>query len=379
MSINSLTLNKFRNFDKETLSFESRYVFFLGQNAQGKTNLLEAIYYLTCAKSFRTSRISNLVNFNSDYFYLKGISLKNNLADVLEVSFKNGEGRKHKYNGVLLKKGEYPWGIIPTISYSRKDLKLSEEEASLRRKFIDQELSFLSKTYFYHLKRYNRALKQRNAALKNKHSGESEVRLWDEELVVHGLYIIKKRREFIDTLNILSRLAYRRLTGSSEELKIGFRCQLNDLKEKDPESAYRARLTSVYQRERKLGYTLFGPHKDDLEIVINDNDIRQFGSSGQHKSVVLSIKLALIEIVKKESGVYPLLLLDEVFSELDEKRIVSLVQIIKRKKIQVFFSGDHLPACLSKFFTDNTTFFLVSDNQVKLQERPLAVRPDLAS
>ncbi|UNC90614.1 DNA replication/repair protein RecF [Candidatus Contubernalis alkaliaceticus] len=341
MQIKRLKIINFRNYVKNVVDFDSNINIFLGHNAQGKTNLLEAIYYLSGGKSNRTFKDQELIRWDQTFFNISADlnTINGNYNLMIMNSY---EGRKKiKINGLEQKK-------IPedfkTVIFSPDDLTLIKGSPSGRRDFLDREISQISSVYSKNLSDYYKILRQRNKVLKldmNWNKKEENLSLWDEQLIHKGSLLLKKRLEMVHQISILSRLIYRRLTNNRENIKLDYSSSL-DLQDisniEEIKFFFSQQLKKLRNEELRSRFTLIGPHRDDLNIFIDQKSAKNYASQGQQRTCILALKLSILEIVKGNCGEYPVLLLDDVFSELDDSRKSFLVQEIK-KGIQTFITG----------------------------------------
>ncbi len=347
MFINKLKLINFRNYDDLELKLHEKLNIFIGNNAQGKTNIIEAIYIAGFGKSFRTSKDKDLIKMDRDKTYAKieGMRKYGNIS--IELKFWDKKKKEIKINGMSITKLSDILGSINVVIFSPEDLKLIKEGPSERRKFIDREISHINKKYYYNLTSYNKVLNQRNNLLKKIQYNKKYINtidIWDEKLMEFGIEVILKRREFIGKINSLSRLMHRKITDGKEELEVKYLDNIKmDSKDKyeDIYEKYKTKLKKKLDKDIERGYTLIGPHKDDIGLYINNIDIRTFGSQGQQRTTALSLKLSEIEIAKGETGEYPILLLDDVMSELDSDRQNFLIKSLKN--VQTFITTTDIP------------------------------------
>jgi len=333
MIVESVWLKNFRNFEKLELKLDKDVNIFVGNNAQGKTNFLEAIYLCSTGHSWRTRLDRELIKFREDEAHIR-VTVENRGLNKVDVHLKKDGKFFAKYvaiNGVSIKKLDQLFGNLLTVVFSPEDLQLIKAGPTERRRFMDMELCQLSAVYFHELQQYYHVLKQRNRLLKNlKQNRDVDVLdVWDEQLVKHGAKIMKLRAEFIESLDGLAREVYGRLTDGRESLKIVYRPNVS-------EDEFRAKLKKNIERDIILGATSAGIHKDDLTFLIDTRvvgreavktgevaearEARVFGSQGQQRTVALSVKLAEIKLIQERTGNDPVLLLDDVLSELDESR-----------------------------------------------------------
>jgi DNA replication and repair protein RecF len=362
--IESLVVEGFRNYTKVNLSFSKSPVILVGENAQGKTNLIESIYYLATGTAFRSNKDRELVNWEQDYFKIgaKVISKGERPVD-LEVSFVNF--KKHfKINRIKKNTLQEMLGNLNIVLFSPEDLGLIKGTPLDRRSFLNMEISQVSKQYYYFLSQYNRILFQRNTALKkwqkerNK-SFQELLDIWDNQLVYYGARIIKARLEFIDNLAVLAKKIHKILTGNQEELELVYQTNLG---RNESLTSIEQIMIRFYQKlqdssaeEMAKGATIAGPQRDDLVAIINGKETKIFGSQGQQRSAALSIKLALVSFFKEKTGSYPVLLLDDVLSELDDKRKNYLMELTGGQ-IQTFITTTSLNLLKSEFVEKGQIF-----------------------
>ena len=339
MIIEELKVANFRNYENIHLKFHPRLNIFIGNNAQGKTNLLEAIYLCAIGRSFRTNRDREMINVKEQQAYVQ-VKLKKKYGDVkIEVRLNTGSKKDIKINQIYLTKMGELLGNLNVVLFSPEDLKIVKEGPSERRRFMDREISQIFAKYYYILGQYNKILQHRNKLLKNKRGRILDLEVWDEQLAVAGAWVTVYRRDFIKKINLLGKLMHRKVTGSAEILEIIYDA---DIKIEEDDKVDRIKknmlreLKNNVNIDMKRGLTTTGPHRDDMILKINGLDVRKYGSQGQQRTVVLSLKLAEIELIKGEVGEYPVLLLDDVMSELDLERQSCLISNLKN--IQTFIT-----------------------------------------
>lgn len=337
MYINYLQLKNYRNYQELNIDLSNQVNIFLGNNAQGKTNILEAIHFLALAKSHRTSKDKELVQWGQSFSVIKG-SFKTKRKDLnLEIQFTQ-KGKKAKINNLERRKLSEYIGGVNVILFGPEDLNLVKGSPIIRRRFMDMEISQISTSYIYNLSQFNKVVIQRNNLLKdftidNKNK-EELLEIWNEQLVVYGAKIISKRINFIKKLEQWANEILNHLTDKTEELTIIYKPSFKiDMKNSETEiiELYRDNLYKIKKQELYRGTTLLGPHRDDIQFNINNINAQSFGSQGQQRSIALSLKLAEIELIYNETGEYPILLLDDVLSELDQKRQTHLLNTIENK------------------------------------------------
>lgn len=338
MYLERVLCRNFRNFEELVLDLNKNLNIFLGANGQGKTNFLEAIYLMATANSHRSSITSEMINWNEEKALVQLLLERREGKIKLAMRLEKG-GRTVEVNDNPLDKVKELLGYLNAVLFSPEDLKLVKEGPSHRREFINLEISQVSKYYNHLLSDYDHVLKQRNNLLKSIRDGSSSNRemlaVWDEQLAENGSKIILKRIEVIKKLKILARLSHRKITEGRENLKLEYDVSLDNfdkkLSEKELKELFIDNLIAKRDREIKRGYTVIGPHRDDLILKLNEMDLRKYGSQGQQRTAALALKLAELEFMKSETGEYPVLLLDDVFSELDSLRRKALLNIIADK------------------------------------------------
>ena len=314
MYLSSISVENLRNLDKTKLTLSRGINIFHGQNAQGKTNLLEAVYFAAMGRSHRTNTYRELIAFGKKEAFISCNILGGLTENTINVHIQK-EKKGIAVNGVAIKKLVELFGTLNVIIFSPEDLNLVTAGPGMRRKFLDLNLCQVNPLYYYQLNKYYHVLNQRNNLLKNikkKKQSIDTIFVWDEQLIECGVKIIKYREEYIQKLNYIAKKFHSRITGDKEELKIVYRVNVDA-------DNYRHRMESSLERDTYLGSTSVGIHKDDMVISANDIDVRSYGSQGQKRSVSLSLKLSGVEYIK-ERGSPPVVLLDDVLSELDEHR-----------------------------------------------------------
>ena len=332
MFVSELKLLNFRNYGEQKLKLSPSINLIVGKNGQGKTNMLEAIYYSAIGKSPKTSRDSDLINWSKDRASFCVVVSKKSGTKTIETIFLRQSKKTIRVNGVsLLKIGDL-LGNVNVVFFSPDELKLVKDAPGDRRKFLDTDISQLNKNYFYNLTKYNKILDERNRLLKNYNGTqtlEQTLPIWDSQLAETGSKIVFERIKFLNKLKSISKEAHNYLTNHKEELELEYAGILGET-EDEIKQKFLQELKQVKEKDLKLGYTNVGPHRDDIKLVVNGVDIRSFGSQGQQRTVALSMKLAELEIFKEEVYEYPILLLDDVLSELDQDRQQRLLNYCKK-------------------------------------------------
>ncbi len=316
MIIKSLELADFRNYDALHIDFCSGTNILYGDNAQGKTNILEAIYLSATTKSHKGSKDKDIVNFNKEESHIRTYLEKDGVEIRVDMHLRKNKSKGIAIDGQRIKKAAELLGILNVVFFSPEDLSIIKNGPAERRRFVDMELCQLDQFYLYNLNHYNKIVNQRNRLLKDMYFNPSlrdTLNIWDSQLVSFGSKIIERRQLFAEQLNEIICEIHRRLSGGKENLTI---CYEPDVTIEE----YEKNLLLNQERDIKLKQTTTGPHRDDFSFMESDVDIRKFGSQGQQRTAALSLKLSEIELVKKMTNDSPVLLLDDVLSELDSSR-----------------------------------------------------------
>ena len=335
MIIESIELKNYRNYDTLHMQFSPGTNILYGNNAQGKSNVLEAVYVCCTTKSHRGSKDREMIHFHEDESHIKLNLRKDQVPYRIDMHLKKNKAKGIAINGIPIKKASELFGIVNVVFFSPEDLNLIKNGPSERRKFIDLELCQLDRYYVHSLISYNRILMQRNRLLKDlvfKPEYEETLDVWDIQLMQYGREIIRCRENFITQLNDIIGRIHRKLSGDKENLIIVYDpcASYEDLEEE----IKRSRISDMKQKT-----TLVGPHRDDIGFYMDDIDIRRFGSQGQQRTAALSLKLAEIELVKRLVKDYPILLLDDVLSELDGERQNHLLSAIDQIQTMITCTG----------------------------------------
>ena len=324
MYIRNLKLDHFRNYDSLDLEFSPGTNLFYGDNAQGKTNILEAVYFCGTTRSHRTSRDGELIRFGSDQAHLRMEMKKSQIDYRIDMHLKTARAKGIAINGTAIRKAQELIGLGHFVFFSPEDLGIIKEGPDKRRRFLDMELCQLDRVYVSSLAAYNKVLQQRNHLLKDlamRPQDLGTLDVWDEQLVRYGSILIRARERFADRLGEIIRPIHRKLSGQREEMETVY--EKNTGAEQFSENVKKMR-----DRDLFLKSTGCGPHRDDLCFSVNGIDIRKYGSQGQQRSAALSLKLSEIELVKESAKDAPVLLLDDVLSELDTGRQHYLLESI---------------------------------------------------
>jgi DNA replication and repair protein RecF len=362
-----LSLKSFRNYDAlEVLPAPGVNVFF-GSNAQGKTNILEAIFLLARGYSMRADKDVELVRWGAPEFHARGEFIEEQREISIEVAFSPDKGKSVKVNGLSKRASQ---GLVPEIKavlFVPDDLQMVKGPASLRRRFIDQEISQVNPSYAHDLARYQKALAQRNVLLRTgTPMNDPTLHAFTEQLVVHGTQVYKKRLVALRRLARVARDVHARLA-DGESLEVNYRPSVpisGNETDDDIRSAFFDRLKERAPAEAERGQSLVGPHRDDILFLVCGADARLFGSQGQQRSVVVSLKVSELEYIKQETGVYPLLLLDDILSELDVNRRHGLIGAVI-DGVQLFLTCTDYSPFLSDL-PERTRYFRVASGGVEM-------------
>lgn len=335
MIVESIKLNHFRNYDKLELTFDSGTNLFFGDNAQGKTNILESVYLCGTTRSHKGSKDREIIHFGEEESHICMRIRKGEIPYRIDMHLKKNKTKGIAINGVPVKKASELIGLGNFVFFSPEDLNIIKNGPSERRRFLDMELCQLDRIYLYHLSSYNKALAQRNRLLKDfvfYPESEPMLDVIDEQLVQYGSVIISIREKFVQELNQILYDIHGKLSGKKEELSLVY--------ESDVEiSRFREKIKMNREKDIKTRVTNAGPHRDDLCFLVDGIDIRRYGSQGQQRTAALSLKLAEIEIVKKNVKDTPVLLLDDVLSELDSSRQRYLLESIHDIQTMITCTG----------------------------------------
>lgn len=356
MIIESVDLQNYRNYEFLNMTFDNKINIIYGDNAQGKTNILESLYVCATSKSHRGSKDKDIIRFGNDEAHIKVMVKKHGMNYRLDMHLKKNKTKGIAVNGIPIRRAVELFGIINIIIFSPEDMNIIKNGPSERRRFMDMELSQLDKIYLSNLVNYNKVVVQRNKLLKQlQFSGDSGLvdmlDIWDMQLVRYGSEIIKRRMDFIDDINSIIRPVHSKLSGNKEILNLRYiPCTTTD--------NFKDEVIRSRERDIKFKMTNVGPHKDDVAFFINDKDVRKYGSQGQQRTCALSLKLAEIELVKKVINDTPVLLLDDVLSELDANRQNFLLDSIG--DIQTIITCTGLDEFVNNRFSINRIFKVVN-------------------
>ncbi len=330
MHIKNLTLKDYRSYKEKKFNFSEEVNILVGKNAQGKTNVLEAIFFMIIGKSFKTSKEKEVISWNKTNAYIKGEFQKKYREIEIEAFFSKEHKKSIKIDGINIHKMGELLGSVNAVFFSPEELKLIKESPEDRRRFINVVLSQTNKKYFYLLGRYEKVLSNRNKLLKSTSDLsliKDTIDIWDRALADLSNKIYIERRNFIEELSPFAKKAHEYLSGGSENIEIKYKSSFEG---EDYEQKMIKSLSKNLEKDFRLGFTSVGIHRDDLDIFLNDVEVKNFGSQGQQRTTALSLKLAELEFIKNRVGEYPILLLDDVFSEIDAERRKKLLNFTSK-------------------------------------------------
>ncbi len=330
MQIKRLTLKDYRSYKNTTFDFCDKVNILVGKNAQGKTNVVEAIFFMIIGKSFKTAKEREVVAWNKDNAYIKGEFEKKYRDVEIEMFFSREHKKAVKIDSIGIHKMGELLGTANAVFFSPEELKLVKESPEERRRFINVVLSQTNKKYFYLLGRYEKVLASRNKLLKSTFNIEEikdTIDIWDRALAELSAKIYLERRQFLTELAPFAKKAHEYLSSGNEKIEIEYKSSFQG---DDYEIKMQKALAKNIEKDFKLGYTTVGVHRDEIDIFLNGVEVKNYGSQGQQRTTALSLKLAELEFIKNRTGEYPILLLDDVFSELDSERRKKLLNFTSK-------------------------------------------------
>ena len=359
MVIEALDLQNYRNYELLGMTFSPQTNILYGDNAQGKTNILEAIYVAGTTKSHRAGKDREIIAFDSDEAHIKMLVRRHNIPHRIDMHLKKAKAKGVAIDGIPIKRAVDLLGIINIVFFSPEDLNIIKSGPAERRRFMDMELCQLDKIYVHNLVNYNKVLLQRNKLLKDiafNPSLADTLDVWDEQLVSYGLELIKIRQRFVENLNGIIYDIHNRLSGNKEQLKLVYEPDVT-------EADFKTKLASSRDRDIRQKTTGYGPHHDDMNFLLGDMDVRKYGSQGQQRTCALSLKLSEIELVKSITGDTPVLLLDDVFSELDANRQNYLLDSIS--DVQTIVTCTGLDEFINNRFHLDKVFYVTNGHVIE--------------
>ena len=337
MYLEKLSLLNFKNFESKTFDYEEKINCFVGQNGVGKTNVLDAIYYLSFTKSYFNPVAVHNIKHNESFFVIEGDYNIGGRSEKMICSLKRGQKKVLKRNGKTYEKFSDHVGQIPLVIISPSDRDLVVEGSETRRRFIDGVISQQDKQYLKDLISYNKILSQRNALLKyfaaNRTFDATNLEVYDEQMISYGTSIYKKRKEFLEKFIPIFNKKYQIISDNKEQVNLVYKSQLHI-------SSLKELLKNSLEKDKILQYTTVGIHKDDLNFEIGEYPIKKFGSQGQQKSYLIALKLAQFEFIKQQSNMTPILLLDDIFDKLDESRVSHIIDLVNNDEFGQIFITD---------------------------------------
>ncbi|MEH6949092.1 DNA replication/repair protein RecF [Bacillus sp. JJ634] len=372
MYIENIHLRNYRNYEEVELSFENKVNVILGENAQGKTNVMESIFVLAMAKSHRTSNDKELIRWDKEYAKIEGRVKKRNTSLPLELTIAK-KGKKAKVNHIEQQKLSQYVGSMNVVMFAPEDLHLVKGSPQVRRRFIDMEIGQISPVYLHDMSQYHKIVQQRNHYLKllqtKKQNDTTMLDVLTEQFIQHAAKIVEKRYQFLAVLQEWAKPIHSGISRNLEELKIQYKPSLHVLETMDLSKiieVFQETCDRIRTKEIDRGVTLVGPHRDDLIFYVNNRDVQTFGSQGQQRTTALSLKLAEIELIHAEIGEYPILLLDDVLSELDDYRQSHLLNTIQGK-VQTFVTTTSVEGIDHQTLKDASTFFVKQGTITKVK------------
>lgn len=366
MHIEDISIVNFKNINEVQVSFSPKLNCFIGKNGAGKTNLLDAVYYLSFCKSFFNSIDQLNINHDESFFMLNGNYKRLDSDETISVGLKKGQKKQFKRNSKVYKKLVEHIGLLPLVMITPSDVNLILGGSDERRKFMDGVISQYNQNYLDDLLKYNRALLQRNNLLKQfaseRYFDEELLSIWDSQLIEYGTRIHEQRKEFVEKLIPVFQYYYSFISEGNEKVSLVHQSGLY-------ENDFEVLLKESIPKDRVLQYTTKGIHKDDLVYYIGDHPIKKLGSQGQKKTYLVALKLAQFDFVKEISGIKPILLLDDIFDKLDQFRVEQIVKIVAGDQFgQIFLTDtnrEHLDSIIQKMDAD-FRIFNVDSGKVEL-------------
>jgi len=365
--LKDLSLVNFKNYKGIELSLNPKINCFVGNNGQGKTNLLDAIYYLSFCKSFLNPLDSQNINYEESFFMIQGTYERDTKVEQIYCGIKRGQKKIFRRNKKDYEKLSDHIGLLPLVVISPSDSALINDGSELRRKFIDGIISQYDSCYLETLIDYNKALSQRNALLKyffkQRTFNQDQLDIWDFQLVKYGEIIFQKRKELISNLSPVFQKYFLKISGGNEIVQLTYQSQLEL-------GDFEGQIKKSTDIDRRKLYSTVGIHKDDLLFQIGERPIKKFGSQGQQKSYLIALKLAQLELLKEAVGIDPILLLDDVFDKLDEQRVSQLLELVNSNQFGQIFLSDTHPKRIEEILTQlklESSVFEVDNKEAKIR------------
>jgi len=375
MHLKSLSLTNFKNYELSELEFSPKINCFVGNNGVGKTNILDAIHYLSLTKSFFNNIDSISIRHGEDYFIIQGTFVRDGEADQIYCAFQKQKQKLLKRNGKEYQRLSDHIGRYPVVMISPADSALITEGSEERRRFMNKIISQYSAEYLDSALRYSKALQQRNKLLKDLNSfdkpDEDLLSIWDSQLVKYGSSVFKEREILVDELVPVFQEYYSLISSGKEKVRLKYRSHLST-------GSFTDALLNSINKDRYLEYTTVGIHKDDLLLEMNDFSVKSLGSQGQQKSYLVALKLAKFDYIKRKAGFSPVLLLDDIFDKFDAERVEQIIRLVGNNKFgQIFITDTHqsrLQDILSSHKTDYKLFRIAGNGIVEVTQNGKPVK-----
>jgi DNA replication and repair protein RecF len=367
MHLKKLGLTNFKNYELNELEFSPKINCFVGNNGVGKTNILDAIHYLSLTKSFFNSIDSISVRHGEDYFIIQGTFVRDEEEDRIYCAFQRQKQKLLKRNGKEYQKLSDHVGRYPVVMISPADSALITEGSEDRRRFMNKIISQYSAEYLDSVLRYNKALQQRNKVLKDinvsRNSDADILSIWDAQLVKYGTFVYNERDMLVNELIPVFQEYYSLISSDKESVRLRYRSHLS-------EGSFTEDLLNSVTKDRYLEYTTIGIHKDDLLLEMNDFSVKTLGSQGQQKSYLVALKLAKFDYIKRKAGFAPILLLDDIFDKFDSERVEQIIKLVGNERFgQIFITDTHqnrLQDILSSHQTDYKLFNIRGNGTIEV-------------
>lgn len=359
MYIKRLQLLNYRNYAALDVNLGKNVNVFMGDNAQGKTNILESIYYCAFAKSHRTSKDKELINWNGENTFISISVSKQRIDKRIDINILKDGKKAIKINKIKVNKIGELFGSFNVVMFSPEDLRIIKDSPGVRRRFIDMEICQLNSRYYYNLVQYNKILNERNIVLKNRNIDKDILEIYDIQLIEYGYNIITDRIKYMDKLNYYGKNIHKDITSGKEEIEFKYVSTIKDLKN-IKENFYEI-LKQNRRRDMDKGITSVGPHRDDFSVLINDVETKVYGSQGQQRTAVLTMKFSSLNIIKELTGEHPVLLLDDVLSELDLSRKKYILSTIGEIQTIITCTGIE---DLTEYLDRNSKVFKVKNGKI---------------
>ena len=340
MEILEINYINFRNLIDGSVKFFPKLNLFFGKNGQGKTSLLEAVYFNATGKSFRTSKANEMMKYGVKRTGVY-IVYRDNIGEKTLTVKSNDNKKEYYYNNKKVPYDEF-YGKLNVVTYIPEDIVLITGSPSIRRTFFDGEIAQTNSEYFQDLKNYNKLLKIRNKYLKEERTKDTEYLVYEDEFIKYGAKVIEKRLEYVQKISIILNLNYRKLFDNKKELSLSYECHLGNIKKlslKEIEKLLREKIKKNFSQEKRYGFSLCGPQKDDFLFILNGHEAKSTASQGEKKSIIFSLKLSEIDMVIREKKENPVLIIDDISSYFDSNRKESILNYLEKRNIQVLVSS----------------------------------------